>query len=244
MNKITSYLISTFKTLALVIILGIGTYYAQAAWTPATSTPPTNNVEAPINVGSVDQLKSAGLGVNSLNVFGDGAFTGKINAQNYCNVNGSTCVSPLNMTQIDFSNMGDIAFLPRMNVSGSGLNNAGRNTITVNNANGAKAALVNFSKITNPNVATEGVWGNSGNCRDSVYTIYGYKNNAYSSIGTIFTNTQQDGVPSTAGLGITDHAGSFMIIPLDANGSFKMEFNAGQNCSVGLLSMYTVGFIR
>ena len=41
----------------------------NAAWTPPLD-PPTANVDAPINVGSIDQVKSAGLSVDALSVIG------------------------------------------------------------------------------------------------------------------------------------------------------------------------------
>lgn len=45
------------------------------AWTgpatsPAPTNPPNNNVDAPINVGNIDQVKNGGLGVSSLATFG------------------------------------------------------------------------------------------------------------------------------------------------------------------------------
>lgn len=41
------------------------------AWTGPTSAPPNFNVSAPINVGTTDQIKNAGLGINALAVFGN-----------------------------------------------------------------------------------------------------------------------------------------------------------------------------
>jgi hypothetical protein len=49
------------------------------AWGPPPgTTPPNNNVSAPINVGSSDQVKNAGLSVNALTVFGNGVLTGSL----------------------------------------------------------------------------------------------------------------------------------------------------------------------
>lgn len=39
---------------------------ASSAWTAPTGNPPSSNVAAPVNVGSVQQVKSGGLGVTSL----------------------------------------------------------------------------------------------------------------------------------------------------------------------------------
>src|SRR6266700_3411043 len=41
------------------------------AWTGPGSSPPNGNVGAPINVGNVDQVKNANLGVNSLSADGN-----------------------------------------------------------------------------------------------------------------------------------------------------------------------------
>jgi hypothetical protein len=46
------------------------------AWTGPTSAPPSGNVSAPINVGTTDQIKNAGLGINSLAVFGNAILAG------------------------------------------------------------------------------------------------------------------------------------------------------------------------
>lgn len=48
------------------------------AWTGPTQTAPAGNVSAPINVGSTDQVKNAGLSVNALTVFGNGVLTGSL----------------------------------------------------------------------------------------------------------------------------------------------------------------------
>lgn len=50
------------------IVLVAFTVYA---WTGPTSAPPDGNVSAPINVGTVNQVKNAGLSVNALTVFGN-----------------------------------------------------------------------------------------------------------------------------------------------------------------------------
>lgn len=45
---------------------------ALSAWTGPTATAPAGNVAAPINVGTTDQVKNAGISVNALAVFGGG----------------------------------------------------------------------------------------------------------------------------------------------------------------------------
>ncbi|MEK7509773.1 MAG: hypothetical protein AAB605_03610, partial [Patescibacteria group bacterium] len=49
--------------LALVFVL-VGIAVVQA-WTGPTAAPPNGNVSAPINVGTTDQVKNAGLGINA-----------------------------------------------------------------------------------------------------------------------------------------------------------------------------------
>ena len=59
------------KTKSIALILGVLTmsflvgYLVFAAWTEPTQTPPGGNVPAPLNVGSVDQIKSGGLSVGA-----------------------------------------------------------------------------------------------------------------------------------------------------------------------------------
>ncbi len=43
-----------------------------SAWSGPTATAPAGNVPAPINIGTTDQVKDAGLSVNALAVFGSG----------------------------------------------------------------------------------------------------------------------------------------------------------------------------
>ena len=50
--------------------VGLLTASLLQAWTGPTGTAPANNVSAPINVSTTDQVKNAGLSVNALSVFG------------------------------------------------------------------------------------------------------------------------------------------------------------------------------
>lgn len=101
--------LSTIIPLAIVCSLLIGYQYLGAAWSepgsPGSSDLTGTNVDAPINVGSDDQIKSAALGVDALYVYGDIGLDGDINnllgttsaarvhAANYCDENGQNCVS-------------------------------------------------------------------------------------------------------------------------------------------------------
>lgn len=59
-------LFSLFLLLALALLVAS----ALSAWTGPTATAPGGNVAAPINVGTTDQVKNAGISVNALTVFG------------------------------------------------------------------------------------------------------------------------------------------------------------------------------
>src|ERR1700694_3195085 len=66
---------------SLVATFIAGTVFASfvafaSTWVGPTAAPPGNNVAAPINVGTIDQVKNAGIGMNSLAVFGNGILNG------------------------------------------------------------------------------------------------------------------------------------------------------------------------
>jgi len=60
------------------------------AWTGPTQTAPNGNVSAPVNVGTTDQVKSAGLSVNSLAVFGNAILSGASRYLNFGTIAGSS----------------------------------------------------------------------------------------------------------------------------------------------------------
>lgn len=64
--RTTTYTLAGLIALALLLFAG-----AAFAWTGPTGSAPSNNVAAPINVGSTDQVKNAAIGVNGLAVFGN-----------------------------------------------------------------------------------------------------------------------------------------------------------------------------
>jgi hypothetical protein len=68
------------RPFAFAFIGGIvGTVFTSMiviAWTGPTSVPPHGNVSPPLNVGTVDQVKNAGLALNSLAVFGNQILAG------------------------------------------------------------------------------------------------------------------------------------------------------------------------
>ena len=68
------------KGIAIATVFFFGMLYVQA-WTGAPAgIPPANNVDAPINVGLVTQLKSGALGVDGLfRAYGSAIFNGPVN---------------------------------------------------------------------------------------------------------------------------------------------------------------------
>ena len=63
-----------FVPLQFTLCFAIGAIFfslVASAWTGPTATAPGNNTAAPINVGSVNQVKNGNIGVNGLAVFGN-----------------------------------------------------------------------------------------------------------------------------------------------------------------------------
>ena len=73
--KLLSETLQTVKIIILALILTTGISYVFA-WTGPIQGPPNGNTPAPINVGTTNQVKNAGLGINALSVFGDGYLSG------------------------------------------------------------------------------------------------------------------------------------------------------------------------
>lgn len=68
------------KLFGILLILSVGLLAASllSAWTGPTATAPGGNIAAPINVGTTDQIKNAGLSVNALTVFGSSYIQSKL----------------------------------------------------------------------------------------------------------------------------------------------------------------------
>lgn len=80
-------------TLALGFLIGATVFIGASlvlAWTGPTSAPPSGNVAAPINTGSVDQIKSGGLGLDALAVFGNAILSGTNRYLNFGDGAGET----------------------------------------------------------------------------------------------------------------------------------------------------------
>jgi len=110
MNPTTFF--SKLVVYAVILIAALSVNYIQADWSAPPNDPPTGNVDAPVNIGTTDQVKDAGLTVNALAVFGAqyiqdslsiGSETvssdllldveGKIGATQYCDQDGNNCGS-------------------------------------------------------------------------------------------------------------------------------------------------------
>jgi hypothetical protein len=83
------------RTLVIIIFTIFAGYQFMSASAPAN--PPAQNAPAPLNVGATDQVKSAGLSVNSLLVSGNMQVTGssatfnQVRATQYCDATGANC---------------------------------------------------------------------------------------------------------------------------------------------------------
>lgn len=71
-----------FVALFAVLTIIVSAFVVQA-WTGPSQSPPNGNVSAPVNVGASDQVKNAGLSLNSLAVFGNGILSGSNNYLNF-----------------------------------------------------------------------------------------------------------------------------------------------------------------
>ncbi len=103
-----------FGLLALVVLLsGVSLVDASGVWKNPTATPPENNVEAPLNVGTDAQDKAGVLRVTGFRSFFDAIFDtkvqigttatipsslkllvdGRVGAEAYCDRQGNNCVT-------------------------------------------------------------------------------------------------------------------------------------------------------
>ncbi|PCI20893.1 hypothetical protein COB64_01385 [Candidatus Wolfebacteria bacterium] len=71
------------KIVMIALILSVVISFAQAhtpssnnPWDAAPGSPPDQNIDTPINVGTVDQIKSAGLALDGISVFGETQING------------------------------------------------------------------------------------------------------------------------------------------------------------------------
>lgn len=86
------YSLQKLSFLIIGIFIAVGTSYLNA-WTGPTQTAPNGNVDAPVNLSALSQVKLGGLSVASL------LATGGVGASQYCDVNGQNCVQAAELSQ-------------------------------------------------------------------------------------------------------------------------------------------------
>ncbi|MEK7601050.1 MAG: hypothetical protein AAB480_00770 [Patescibacteria group bacterium] len=137
---------------------------ALSAWTGPTATAPNGNVPAPVNVGSSDQVKNAGLGVNYLAVFGNILLSGVGNYLNFGSTAGTSGYGIRdNAGVLEFKNSGGTWATIQStiyNLGGGGWTTSGNNIYNANTGNvgigttGPGAKLdVQTTGATNLNIA-------------------------------------------------------------------------------------------
>ena len=108
--------ITKFLLLTIAFTFALSINYIFAAWTGPIQAPPGGNTPTPVHIGTTNQVKDGGLGLNALSVFGNGYFQdnvgigtvspstggeqdlkldveGAIGAKYYCDENGNNCSS-------------------------------------------------------------------------------------------------------------------------------------------------------
>ena len=87
---------SIYQVTFLIVLFAAFTGYTFM-FASAPANPPANNADAPITVGAVDQIKNAGLSVDSLLVSGNMLVAGtratfnQVRAAQYCDKSGADC---------------------------------------------------------------------------------------------------------------------------------------------------------
>lgn len=142
----------------LIGIIGgvVGTVFSTfvaLAWTGPTQAPPNGNVSAPLNVGTVDQIKNANLGINGLAVFGNTI----LQASSYLNWGSTAGTNGYGIRD----NAGTLEF---KNSSGSwaNLNTTVQSSLTINGitTNGlGQVSQVKFADGTTQTTANNSVTG-------------------------------------------------------------------------------------
>src|SRR3989338_6098906 len=108
--------LTKFLLLVIAFTFALSINYIFAAWTGPIQAPPGGNTPTPVHIGTINQVKDGGLGLNALSVFGNGYFQdnvgigtaspsaggeqdlkldleGAIGAKYYCDENGNNCSS-------------------------------------------------------------------------------------------------------------------------------------------------------
>src|SRR3989344_1580149 len=66
--------LTKFLLLVIAFTFALSINYIFAAWTGPIQAPPGGNAPTPVHIGTTNQVKDGGLGLNALSVFGNGYF--------------------------------------------------------------------------------------------------------------------------------------------------------------------------
>src|SRR3990167_3502990 len=66
--------LTKFLLLVIAFTFALSINYIFAAWTGPIQAPPGGNTPTPVHIGTTNQVKDGGLGLNALSVFGNGYF--------------------------------------------------------------------------------------------------------------------------------------------------------------------------
>src|SRR3989344_2042070 len=66
--------LTKFLLLVIAFTFALSINYIFAAWTGPIQAPPGGNAPTPVHIGTINQVKDGGLGLNALSVFGNGYF--------------------------------------------------------------------------------------------------------------------------------------------------------------------------
>src|SRR3989338_11225751 len=66
--------LTKFLLLVIAFTFALSINYIFAAWTGPTQAPPGGNTPTPVHIGTTNQVKDGGLGLNAISVFGNGYF--------------------------------------------------------------------------------------------------------------------------------------------------------------------------
>ncbi len=95
--------INGLKIIVIGLVLSAGISYA-GSWVAPAGPPPGNNAQGPVNVGTTNQIKNSGLGLNSLAVFGGSLLVGDTTVGDYTTDPGT---GTLKVATLQHTNSGD-----------------------------------------------------------------------------------------------------------------------------------------
>ncbi len=98
-----------FSIIAVVVlftgIAGFSLISAAAPWSAPVGTPPSNNIDAPVNIGSSTQYKTGAIAVENLVSFGGSTAYGEMRSPKYCDLDGKNCLANPQVNPLDILSM-------------------------------------------------------------------------------------------------------------------------------------------